>query len=92
MFGTDKGTLETGSGRLNGKDLKIGIVQARFNEPITDLRHIAGHQNERSPFIEHCATSNKRSKRPSAWLILEYMLKVGITGPNLDHPGAEAPK
>ena len=36
MFGADKGTLETGSGRLNGKDLKIGIVQARFNEPITD--------------------------------------------------------
>jgi len=36
MFGADKGTLEVGSSRLNGKDLKIGIVQARFNEPITD--------------------------------------------------------
>ena len=36
MFGADKGTLEAGSRRLNGKDLKIGIVQARFNEPITD--------------------------------------------------------
>lgn len=36
MFGADKGTLEAGSSRLNGKDLKIGIVQARFNEPITD--------------------------------------------------------
>ena len=36
MFGADKGTVEAGSSRLNGKDLKIGIVQARFNEPITD--------------------------------------------------------
>ena len=36
MFGADKGTLEAGSSRLQGKDLKIGIVQARFNEPITD--------------------------------------------------------
>lgn len=36
MFGADKGPLEAGSSRLNGKDLKIGIVQARFNEPITD--------------------------------------------------------
>jgi 6,7-dimethyl-8-ribityllumazine synthase len=36
MFGADKGTLEAGSSRLNGKDLKIGIVQARFNELITD--------------------------------------------------------
>ena len=36
MFGADKGTPEAGSSRLNGKDLKIGIVQARFNAPITD--------------------------------------------------------
>jgi 6,7-dimethyl-8-ribityllumazine synthase len=36
MFGADKGMLEAGSSRLNGKGLKIGIVQARFNEPITD--------------------------------------------------------
>jgi 6,7-dimethyl-8-ribityllumazine synthase len=36
MFGADKGTLDAGSSRLNGKDLKIGIVQARFNAPITD--------------------------------------------------------
>ena len=36
MLGADKGTLEAGSSRLNGKNLKIGIVQARFNEPITD--------------------------------------------------------
>jgi 6,7-dimethyl-8-ribityllumazine synthase len=31
MFGADKGT----SGPLDGKKLTIGIVQARFNEPIT---------------------------------------------------------
>ena len=36
MIGADKGTPEAGSSRLNGKDLKIGIVQARFNAPITD--------------------------------------------------------
>lgn len=36
MFGADKGTLDSGSGRLNGKELTIGIVQARFNEPITN--------------------------------------------------------
>ena len=36
MFGADKGTLDAGSSRLNGKDLTIGIVQARFNAPITD--------------------------------------------------------
>ena len=36
MFGADKGTPQAGSSRLDGKDLKIGIVQARFNEPITD--------------------------------------------------------
>ena len=36
MIGADKGTPEAGSSRLNGKNLKIGIVQARFNEPITD--------------------------------------------------------
>ena len=36
MIGADKGTPEAGSSRLNGKNLKIGIVQARFNAPITD--------------------------------------------------------
>jgi 6,7-dimethyl-8-ribityllumazine synthase len=35
MFGTDKGTLDSTDSRLNGKKLTIGIVQARFNEPIT---------------------------------------------------------
>jgi len=32
MFGADKGTAD----RLDGKKLYIGIVQARFNESITD--------------------------------------------------------
>ena len=36
MFGTDKGTLDSTDSRLNGKKLTIGIVQARFNEPITN--------------------------------------------------------
>ena len=36
MFGTEKGTLDSTDSRLNGKKLTIGIVQARFNEPITN--------------------------------------------------------
>ena len=36
MFGADKGTADAADGRLNGKKLSIGIVQARFNEPITN--------------------------------------------------------
>ena len=32
MFGAEKGVVDT----LNGKDLAIGIVQARFNESVTD--------------------------------------------------------
>ncbi len=36
MFGADKGTLESADSRLNGKKLSIGIVQARFNEPISN--------------------------------------------------------
>jgi 6,7-dimethyl-8-ribityllumazine synthase len=36
MFGADKGKLESSDRRLNGKKLRIGIVQARFNEAITD--------------------------------------------------------
>lgn len=32
MFGADKGTAD----RLDGKKLVIGIVQARFNEPVTN--------------------------------------------------------
>ncbi len=36
MFGADKGSLSTTEDRLNGKGLKVGIVQARFNASITD--------------------------------------------------------
>jgi 6,7-dimethyl-8-ribityllumazine synthase len=36
MFGADKGKLESSDKRLNGKKLRIGIVQARFNETITN--------------------------------------------------------
>jgi 6,7-dimethyl-8-ribityllumazine synthase len=36
MFGADKGNIDAGDARLNGKKLMIGIVQARFNEPITN--------------------------------------------------------
>lgn len=36
MFGADKGSVAAGDSRMNGKRLKIGIVQARFNANITD--------------------------------------------------------
>jgi 6,7-dimethyl-8-ribityllumazine synthase len=36
MFGADKGNVASNDSRLNGKKLSIGIVQARFNAPITD--------------------------------------------------------
>ena len=36
MFGADKGILDSASSLLNGKKLSIGIVQARFNAPITN--------------------------------------------------------
>jgi 6,7-dimethyl-8-ribityllumazine synthase len=36
MFGADKGSLASEDQRLNGKQLVIGIVQARFNEAITN--------------------------------------------------------
>lgn len=36
MFGAEKGTLDSNDNRLSGKKLTIGIVQARFNAPITD--------------------------------------------------------
>ena len=36
MFGADRGTPEPIDSRMNGKKLSIGIVQARFNEPITN--------------------------------------------------------
>jgi 6,7-dimethyl-8-ribityllumazine synthase len=39
MFGADKGTPNV----LDGKKLSIGIVQARFNEGITDALYAACH-------------------------------------------------
>ena len=36
MFGADKGSLKEADERMNGKKLVVGIVQARFNEEITD--------------------------------------------------------
>jgi 6,7-dimethyl-8-ribityllumazine synthase len=43
MFGADKGSLASDNERLNGKRLVIGIVQARFNEPITHALASACH-------------------------------------------------
>ena len=36
MFGADKEKLEPGDDRLNGKKLRLAIVQSRFNEGITN--------------------------------------------------------
>jgi 6,7-dimethyl-8-ribityllumazine synthase len=36
MFGADQGELDANTSRMNGKKLTIGIVQARFNAPITN--------------------------------------------------------
>ena len=36
MFGADKGKIDAGDDRLNGRKLRLGIVQARFNAGITD--------------------------------------------------------
>lgn len=36
MFGADKGVVDSTDQRMNGKRLKIGIVQARFNAGVTD--------------------------------------------------------
>ena len=36
MFSSDKGKLASKDSRLNGKQLNIGIVQARFNAAVTD--------------------------------------------------------
>jgi 6,7-dimethyl-8-ribityllumazine synthase len=36
MFGADKGIVASKDSRLNGKQLTIGIVQARFNAGVTD--------------------------------------------------------
>ena len=36
MIHSDQGELDASSPRMNGKKLTIGIVQARFNQPITN--------------------------------------------------------
>jgi len=36
MFGADKGNIDNQDQRLQGKGLHIGIVQARFNQEVTD--------------------------------------------------------
>ncbi len=36
MFGADKGSVANSDNRMNGKRLKIGIVQARFNADVTN--------------------------------------------------------
>jgi len=36
MFGADKGKPGSADERLRGRDLRLGIVQARFNEPVTN--------------------------------------------------------
>jgi 6,7-dimethyl-8-ribityllumazine synthase len=36
MFGADKGHVANADDRMNGKKLKIGIVQARFNADVTN--------------------------------------------------------
>ncbi len=36
MFGADKGNVAASDSRMNGKKLRVGIVQARFNANITD--------------------------------------------------------
>ena len=41
MFGADKGNVAASDSRMNGKKLKIGIVQARFNANITDALALA---------------------------------------------------
>lgn len=41
MFGADKGSVASTDERMNGKGLKIGIVQARFNTSVTDALALA---------------------------------------------------
>lgn len=41
MFGADKGIVDSASSRMSGKKLTIGIVQARFNEPVTNALALA---------------------------------------------------
>jgi 6,7-dimethyl-8-ribityllumazine synthase len=36
MFGADKGHVASNESRMNGKKLRIGVVQARFNSDVTN--------------------------------------------------------
>jgi 6,7-dimethyl-8-ribityllumazine synthase len=44
MFGADKGNIDNQDQRLQGKGLRIGIVQARFNHEVTNALSIACRQ------------------------------------------------
>ena len=44
MFGADKGSVANADPRMRGKDLRIGIVQARFNEAVTNALALACRQ------------------------------------------------
>ena len=49
MFGADKGTLSSADHQLDGKKLHIGIVQARFNDSITnELAHACKAETQRA--------------------------------------------
>ncbi|MCF8156173.1 MAG: 6,7-dimethyl-8-ribityllumazine synthase [Rhodoferax sp.] len=41
MFGADKGSIASTDDRMDGKRLKVGIVQARFNAGVTDALTMA---------------------------------------------------
>ena len=41
MFGADKGSIASTDDRMDGKMLKVGIVQARFNAGVTDALTMA---------------------------------------------------
>ena len=44
MFGADKGNIDNQDQRLQGKGLRIGIVQARFNHEVTNALSSACRQ------------------------------------------------
>ena len=44
MFGADKGNIDNQDQRLQGKNLRIGIVQARFNQVVTNALSSACRQ------------------------------------------------
>jgi 6,7-dimethyl-8-ribityllumazine synthase len=44
MFGADKGNIDNEDQRLQGKGLRIGIVQARFNHEVTNALNSACRQ------------------------------------------------